>query len=421
MKQSNKQTVFFKDAEGQWWKNQIDLKEVYTNVHSAGNKYGSSADMLVCEMASNLMELVRVGKIDLSKGIIITDYGCGKSKAANVVARVLAFNADFVIEKLLEEGKPMSVVMDYLMPVLKQENAQKERLPEQVEIYNDIIKVQRFDIGIKEYSNPLPERADVVFCNDVFEHIPYEDLPAFVSDLQAAGRYIFASISLRDAVNYSPLKEEVVFKGAKKSSEPTKGAIILKQDPSGAYIFSLHVSVLSKATWQKILGKKWHLLPAQDYTACSAMNFQPSTDYQAYKKDLIAKVGFADFIAFPTPVRTRYESDPILFRRVAEMQPAKHIMKLAALEEYPDSPFKTAEMEKSESFLKFVGLKPAKNGRYYLSRLPKGYLKKLYKLEEKAKFVLFGDEDTETANREVAEIAEELIAEYNNGCTEWFD
>lgn len=420
MKQSNKQTVFFKDAEGQWFKNQINLKKVYTNVHSAGTKYGSSADMLVYEMTANLLELIKEGKIDLKKGLTITDYGCGKSTAANVVGKVFASNRDFIIEKLIEEGVSLSEVMEYLMPVLKQVNSLKEKLPMQTELY-DLIKVQRFDIGIKEFSSPLKERADVVFCNDVFEHIPYEDLPAFVSDLQAAGRYIFASISLRDAVNYSPLKEEVVFKGAKKSSEPTKGAIILKQDPSGAYIFSLHVSVLPKATWQKILGKKWHLLTAQDYTACSAMNFQPSTDYQAYKKDLIAKVGFADFIAFPTPVRTRYESDPILFRRVAEMQPAKHVMKLATLEEYPESEFKTAEKEKSEAFLKFIGLKPAKNGRYHLSRLPKGYLKKLYKLEEKAKMVLFGNEDTETANREVAEIAEELIAEYNNGCTEWFD
>jgi len=409
MKQTNKQAVFFQDAAGNWFKNQIDLKDVYMRVHSAGTKYGSSADMLLSEMMANVLELLREGRISLSNGLVITDYGCGRSKSANVVGKVLAIKAD-EIEEMLESGCSMSEMMDCLTPVLRAENSIEVNTLRQIEVYNDLIKVQRYDLGIPEFSGRLKKHADVVFCNDVFEHIPQADLPAFVEDLENAGRYIFASISLRDAVNYSHLEESLVMKGARKVTDVPEDALILEKDETGAYIFSLHVSVLPKTLWQEILGDQWHLLPAQDYTACSAINFEPSADYQDYKKALIAEVGFADFIVFPTPVGTRYESDPILKRRVAMMQPSKHIMKLQTLKEYPESAFKASEKAKSEAFLRFVGLKPDCNGEYHLADLPKDYLSKLYQLEKESKAILTGDEDTKTKDQMVSRKAEELIA-----------
>ena len=409
MKQTNKQTVFFKDAAGNWFMNLIDLKDVYSRVHSLGTKYGSSADMLLSEMMANVLELAREKRIDLTNGLVITDYGCGRSKAANVVGKVLAEKASEVA-LMLQKGKTMSELMDILTPALQAENSIEVKTLSQIEVYNDLITVQRFDIGVKEFSTPLNNRADITFCNDVFEHIPKVDLPAFIADLEATGKYIFASISLRDAVNYSPLEEALVMDGARMVNAVPQDAIVLEKDASGAYIFSLHVSVLPKAVWQEILGNRWHLLPAQDYTACSAVNFEPSADYQAYKKELIAKVGFADFIAFPTPVGTRYESDPILFKRVAMMQPAKHIMKLQTLTEYPDSPFKAAETAKSANFLKYVGLQPDTDGVYRLSELPWDYLNKLYRLEKESKK---GIEEKNNVNQMVQEQAEELIKEYN--------
>lgn len=396
MKQTNKQTVFFKDAAGNWFRNQIDLKDVYMRVHSAGTKYGSSADMLLSEMTANVLELVREGRVSLEKSLILTDYGCGRSKAANVVGKTLANNAK-EISRMFVEGETLKAVMAFVAPLLKAENAIEVSTLNQVEVYGDVT-VQRFDIGIPEFSGALENRADIVFCNDVFEHIPEVDLPAFIEALESTGKYIFASISLRDAVNYSPLEEALLKNGAQRVKNVPSDAIVLEKDASGAYIFSLHVSVFPKSKWEKILGNKWHLLSAQDYTACSAVNFEPSDDYQAYKKDLIASVGFADFIAFPTPVGTRYESDPILFRRVAKMQPAKHVMKLKALEEYPDSAFKRAETAKSEAFLAFIGVKGQQ-----LSSLPEDYLEKLYELEKEAKAVEVKDDQL------IAERAEKLI------------
>lgn len=409
MEQKNKQKVFFKDTAGNWWENQIDLKDVYTRVHGAGTKYGSSADMLLSEMMANVLELVREGRISLKTGLIITDYGCGRSKAANVVGKVLANNGE-EISHMCAEGKRLSEVLDAVMPLLKAENALNVESISQVELYGSIT-VQRYDIGIPAFSKPLERRADVTFCNDVFEHIPEVDLPAFIEDLEATGEYIFASISLRDAVNYSPLEEALVMCGAKKVCKVPKDAIVLEKDKSGAYIFSLHVSVFKKAKWQKILGSKWNLLSAQDYTACSAMNFKPSDEYASYKRELIAKVGFADFIAFPTPVGTRYESDPILFRRVAMMQPAKHIMKLNALQEYSDdSLFKSRETAQSIIFLEYLGFSPKmSNGVYHLGRSKKGWLRKLYKLERLAKKTLKGGENPQEADRIVAQNAEQIM------------
>ncbi|MBR2299711.1 MAG: hypothetical protein IJ870_03960 [Alphaproteobacteria bacterium] len=398
--QKNKQIVFFKDTAGNWWENQIDLKDVYTRIHSAGTKYGSSADMLLSEMMANVLELAKENRIDLKKEVVITDYGCGKSKAANVVGKTLANHAA-KISGMFGKGKSLKQVMSFIAPLLKRENALPVEDLKQVETYGNIT-VQRYDIGVKAFSTPLSRYADVVFCNDVFEHIPEVDLPDFITALEASGKYIFASISLRDAVNYSPLEESLVMRGAKPCEEKPKGGIVLERDASGAYIFSLHVSVFPKAKWQEILGEKWHLLPAQDYTAVSAVNFLPSAKYQTYKKALIAKVGFADFIAFPTPVGTRYESDPILLRRVAMMQEEKHKMKLQALKEYPNGAFRRSEEEKSLAFLKFIGATPASCH---------GYLEKLLELERVAK-KMAREENPNPTDELISQIAENIIRNF---------
>ena len=405
--QSNRQKVSFQDAKGRWFYNFIDLKDVYKNVHSAGTAYGSSANLLINEMLANLLDLVMQKKVNL-KSLVITDYGCGRSKAANVLAMALSDDIDAVVQ-LIDKGANYQEIIDYLQPAINRANAQKINRLDQVTVYGSVT-VQRYDIGIPEFSSPLDRFADVVFCNDVFEHIPYADIPAFIADLQAQGRYIAASISLRDAVNYSALPEEIVLNGATPVDKP-EGGIVIEKNEAGAYIFSLHVSILPKEKWQELLGKNWHLLPAQDYTAVSALNYRPGDEYQDFKKDLISRIGFADFIPFPTRIGSRYEQDPILFRRTAAMQPMKHIQKLQALKEYPDSPFKKSEIEKSKMFLEFVGLTPnPETGDYDISLLPQDYLEKLYELERLAKESVF-EKDTARADKIVAENARKIMSD----------
>ncbi len=406
MEQKNKQEVFFLN-NGQWFKNSLDMKTLYTEVHSGAEKYGSSANKLVKEMIANLLDLARMGRIDLSEPFIITDYGCGQSKAANVLAQVIS-DTGVILMDMLNSGYNYASLLMYLEANIQAADSIEITELDQIMTYGHVT-VQRFDIGIPKFSAPLARKADVVFCNDVFEHIPYEDIPAFIADLENAGDYVVASISLRDAVNYSRLSKEVLLNGAVAIDEAPTSGIILTEEGDDAYIFSLHVTIMPQDKWQEMLGNGWTLLPAQDYTACSAMNFEPSQEYQSFKRTLISQIGFADFIPFPTIAGTRYETDLTLFARTAKMQPQKHVYKLNALEYYPDSEFKTAETAESMEFLKFVGATIRKNtetGLWEIEHLPH-FIAKLYALDKLSK--------TGTVT------AEDIIAEYNSGNTERID
>lgn len=408
MKQTNAQQVFFQNA-GQWFTNFLDMNALYTDVHSATCGYGTSANNLVNEMMANLLDLVSKGCIDISQPFTITDYGCGQSKAANILASVVSLTHKAIM-RMLASGASYGDILEILAPIIRSEDDKKVEHLDQITQY-DHITVQRYDIGLPEFSTPLANKAEVVFCNDVFEHIPSADLPAFIEDLENAGKFVIASISLRDAVNYSKLPLKVLLNGAQPINEEPETGIILEKDASGAYIFSLHVSIMPQDKWQEVLGKKWALLPAQDYTACSAMNFEPSEEYKSYKRTLISQIGFADFIPFPTPVGSKYEQDPVLFMRTAKMQPQKHLYKLNALEHYADSEFKRNELAKTEAFLRFIGADVRKNkesGLWEFELLPPSYLVKLYSLERLSKATVISNDQAE-----VAKNADIIIAKYN--------
>ena len=353
MKQRNKQKVYF-CVGCHWYTKEISLKSVYERVHAEAFGYGSSADNLLAEMSLNLLNLARLGKVDL-KSFTVTDYGCGRSTAANTVGKIFSLVGKEVKARL-SRGEGLLEVMEFIKPLLSKVNAEKH-VPEQIEKYGKIV-VQRYDIGIQEFSKPLEKKADVVFCNDVLEHIPEGDLPAFIEALQEVGEYIFASISLRDAVNYSAFLEEDLLEGAEAVEKPAKDGIVLEKNGAGDYIFSLHVSVFSEAKWQGILGIGWHLLPAQDYTAVSGVNFEPGTEFRNLKLSEIARTGFADFIPWPTPMGSKYEQDPLLFERTGEMQASKHRRKLEVLKNYPEGEFKTSEKAISVLWLDFIGDDP---------------------------------------------------------------
>lgn len=395
-KEKNLQKVSFKLGES-WYSCDIDLKRVYSSVHSAAKTYGSSANMLVNEMFANLLELVFQKKIKLDAPLVITDYGCGHSKATNVLAMVIAENAEKILT-MVENGRELKDILREMGAAISEVDAREIKTLPQTSCYRNVT-VQRYDIGIAEYARKPEQKAQIVFCNDVFEHIPEEELPAFIAGLEEAGKYIFASISLRDAVNYKAIPEGVLWETAQKVEAPS--GIVLTKDLSGDYIFSLHVSVLPVQKWQEILGEKWTLLPAQDYTAVSAMNFRPSETYQMMKIELISQLGFADFIPFPTKLGSRYEKDQILWRRTALMQPQKHIQKLNVLENYPEGSFRELETRESLEFLAFVGAKIKKeNGIWKIERLPY-FLDKLSELEELAKRDAHSDEEVRKASRKI--------------------
>lgn len=130
MKQEqNLQKVSFQLSD-QWYENTFDLKKVYTSVHKA-KAYGCSANQLITEMFANLLDLAFQKKIELTFPFIITDYGCGRSKAANVLAEVVSDNADR-ISTALQNGKSISEILQEISPEIKKENGvwQIEELPE---------------------------------------------------------------------------------------------------------------------------------------------------------------------------------------------------------------------------------------------------------------------------------------------------
>lgn len=388
----NLQKVYFKISD-KYYQNCIDLKQVYSSVHAQATGYGSSANMLINEMLANLLELALQKKLDILKPFIITDFGCGRSKAANILAELVAENSE-EIANMLASGSKIGEIIQSLSSKVAELDAKEISSLDRVMSYKHIT-VQRYDLGIPEFSTKPEQRADIVFCNDVMEHIPQDAISSFVTELTNAGQYVVASISLRDAVNYMAVPEKLLIDNAVEVDVPKSDGIVLTKDISGDFIFSLHVSVFPKEKWQNILGDGWFLLDAQDYTACSAMNFEPTEEYKAFKKELIAQIGFADFISFPTILGSRYEKDPILYRRTALMQPEKHLRKLNVLEEYPESDFKQREQRESLAFLTYIGaqVEQDENGQWQLISVPDNLLDRLTELEKASKIGANTDAD----------------------------
>lgn len=384
--QKKKQDVFFK-KEDNFFKVSLSTEELYTEVHGESSSYGTSANDLIKEMMANVIALSSKQGLKLDRELIITDYGCGRSDAANVVGWIINERGKDICQ-MLQVGNSYEAVLNMLEPwfEIAHKHVNVAELS-QVTDYGNVI-VQRFDIGVPEFSAPLSQRANIVFCNDVAEHIPYEDIPAFIEDLEKAGKYVIMSISLRDAVNYCKLNEDDLLQKAEKVDSLPERCIFLTKDLSGYYIFSLHVSILPKDEWQELLGDKWNLLPAQDYTAVSAVNFEIDEEYSAYKRRLICQEGFVDMIPIPTKPNSRYETDPILFRRTAAIQPHKHVFKLNVLEEtFTENEFVAKERQISLAWLKLMEAEVLRNeeGRWVLTSIADNYIDRISALDSYSK------------------------------------
>ncbi|MBR2299713.1 MAG: hypothetical protein IJ870_03970 [Alphaproteobacteria bacterium] len=408
MEEKKLTTVFFQDTEGQWLKNQIDLKALQMKLPLVDTKSVKWPDVFVCEMMFNIFELVRQKHISFGSSLIITDIMGGKSNAANKVGCFWVANVDG-FEVMLENGRTFDEVIDYALGELKDYNNVKMKLAEQITCYDygKTVEVQNSDESIKAYAAPLLKKADIVFCNGLLAHTPAEDIPAVLDKIKNAGKYVFMTIPLRPSVGCVLLKEKELFNGAEVANQVPRGAVVLEKNEDGNYILPAHVLVLDQKQWQQLLGEEWVLLPSTDCTAVLAVNFTPSAEYVEQKKRIIAKYGFADFAPFPTLVKTPAEKNPILLRRTAAIQPLKHVMKLEALEAYPQSDFKARETSKSKALLEFAGLKPNSSGIYQLEDIPKDGINKLLDAEAKAKSCLL--EKPKNADQKVAENFAELI------------
>ena len=417
MKQNNTLAVHFYDKKGQLLASEVNLKMVYHKMHSnftnyESTDYGASANQLVEGKLPIIFDLHKQGLINITKSLTIRDYGCGESTFLLIIAQILARKAKS-IARMLAADWDYERIINKLRPTIDAICKLPVCHPRQVMEFGHIT-AEFFDIGIPMFAKRLPLPADIVFCNDVFEHIPYEDLPAFINDLEASGKYVAANISLRDAVNYLRIDAKDLLEDAQLITEAPYGSRFLEADTDGkSYILSLHATIMSKEKWAKLLGNGWVLQPSQDYTACEATNFVPSSQYMGFKYTLIAKLGFVDFIPWPTKPGSRYEIDETLKRRTANMQAKKLLMELNTLEEFPDSSFKTTELDKLAAWMNFLGVKAVKDadGVWVYEDMPENVIKKLYALELFSKLNLTKDAEYSA----VAKKATNIIKNYNDG------
>ncbi len=407
-------TVFFQDTEGHWLKNAIDLGAFRSKFPLIGARAVLQPRAIYSEMFLNIFELCRLGLIKFENDFAITDYGGGKSNVLNFDGLMWAANVDgFTVAK--EYGSTFDEVVENGLVMFKTISSFKRMTSKAVEAYDYgiTVTVRNFDTGINAYEKPLEGQAEIVFCNSLLAHTPLEDISSTLTAIESAGKYVFLTIPLRPSANYVVIAQDKLFKNAESVSEPPKDAIVLQKAENG-YLLAENVCVLSKNDWKRILGNKWTLLPSSDYTSVCAVNFTPSAGFVDKRRQVISDFGFADYLPFPTPMKSLFEKDSVLLRRSAELQPLKHVMKLEELKSYPQSAFKEKEQEKSRAFLQFIGLMPDENGNYDLASLKKDYVEQIIALEKEAKSVLTGTEKASKADAIVSQRADEIIAEHNN-------
>ena len=123
-----------------------ELIDQYRKIHSKV-RYG--------QVSSNRQDDV-VKHVDFEVNSIL-DYGCGRSKLADNVAKLL------VVEE-----------------------------------------VHKYDPAIPEHSDDLPAKVDLLLCTDVLEHIPENDIPEFLKDLKKISKNCFFTACLRKANKILP-------------------------------------------------------------------------------------------------------------------------------------------------------------------------------------------------------------------------
>jgi len=399
--------VFLKNAEGQWLKKQIDLKMAQKKLPFIETRSTIQPNTLVCEMMLDIFEVLKKKHINFESSFIVTDVGDGKSIAAHHAGSCWSANVDG-FEVSIRYGGTLDDAIMHVMDNVKQENEVKHGQTPQVVVYDysHSVTIQSFDEGMKAYAEPLSQKADILYCNGLLARTPVDDIPELVKELKKMGKYIFLTIPLIPSAGYVKLEASMLMKDAQEVAEVPNGAVVLKKSKDGDYILPANISVLDKRQWQKLLGDGWTFLPSVDCTCISAVNFNPSTEYLRDKKKLVELYGFADQIPFPSPVKSPVEKDELLSARNAGLQPLKHLLRLEALKSYPESDFKTQEIQKSRAFLKALGIKEDCKP----DDLPKNFVDKLLSWENEAKAFLQQEKVKQSVvNQMVSEKFAEII------------
>lgn len=400
--------VFFQNAEGQWLRNQIDLKAFQKRLPFIEARTLKQPNTMVCEMLLDIFELFKQKYINFDSSFVVTDFGNGESNAANLCGMYWSANVDG-FEVSMHHGGTLDDIIYYALEGVVCENEIKLKRSSQVVVYDysKEVTVQKCDESVKAYDKTLSQNADILYCNSLLARTPVADVPALIDELKQMGKFIFLTIPLIPSAGYVIINASTLMEKAQVVVQVPDGSIVLEKSKDGDYILPANITVLSKEQWQQILGPDWYFLPSTDCTAVSAVNFVPSAEFASYKQKIVEKYGFSDQIPFPTQIKSQVEKNQLLSARNAALQPLKYMMKFDALKAFPESDFKEKEMHKIKAFFKAVGLTEGGN----LSDLPENWIEKLLSLETVAKSFLNGKEKSRDANKLLTEKFAEIVCE----------
>ena len=133
-----------------------------------------------------------------------SDYGCSSEDILGPIMR--AFSNFDGINSILDYGCGRSRTVDWLAKLLDAE-------------------AFRYDPAISEYSSLPVKECDAVICTDVMEHIPREDLQNVVSEISNISHLVYFNICTREARTTLPNGEN-----AHCTVEPAEWWFSLLQD-----------------------------------------------------------------------------------------------------------------------------------------------------------------------------------------------
>ena len=386
------QKVAIPSIEGGYAENVVNLLTIYQKLIKG--QYGASAEYLQWEVLFNILNLARLGKIDIERFSIV-DYGCRRTTLVNVIAMTLS-KVSRQVSIMLAKKLDLIEIMNFIEPTLSEISSQKWEHISQEEVYGSIV-ARRYDASVPEFSAPLQEKSDIVICLDWFEHLPKRYLGAFVKELETIGRYLIGNVFLRPAVNYATFSKAALLKGAVWVKTPSEESILLEQEGEN-YLFPLHLTILKQEEWMKILGEGYFSLPGPDWTAFFVYNFYPGEDFKLLKEKAIERKGWVDYIPLPVRLFSKYEKEknPLLFEKVIRMQHLKWQLLLDTLKNYSPGFFRKLWEDQAKLWLAFIGDNEEEG------------VEKLYALEALSK-------EGFNSDGEVAEMAQLIVEDYLKG------
>jgi hypothetical protein len=124
-------------------KRRNELIQQYKIIHSSRPNYGRSSEVILGQIMSAFADFDGIGSV--------LDYGCGRSRTVDWLAKLLD------------------------------------------------AKAYRYDPAIPEYAKLPVQECDAVICTDVMEHIPQEDLGNVIAEIGSISQLVYFNICTREA------------------------------------------------------------------------------------------------------------------------------------------------------------------------------------------------------------------------------